>query len=228
MPTPVISTSIFCTDEDILVACPGDFAQLIPVSQVLAQATDGVFAAAAGGSWVLSSASVPFFSIGISPGHVVQLRAPQATFPSAVCLVVDSVGANSVTLRRAGLPASFGQPIGPAAGLTAVGFLIGTLYPQIERASYDLFQQFHLDDNVSGLTFSDLYDSRQLRDACVSLVLSRQYLDMARHVVKSEDFAAKAKVHSTDFDQTSSRITVTMATGTAGGEQLISIPHVTR
>jgi hypothetical protein len=223
-----LSTSLYCSDEDVLVAAPGDFAQLVPLAQAIAKGKDGMFAAVSGGSWVLTSATVPFASYNVVPGQVLQIRGPQVTYPSIDLLAVDSVSGNSSTLRRPGLPSGMGSPPGPAQGVTAVEFLIGTLYPQIERASYDLRKTFDLDDSVPGRQFSDMYDPRELQEACIALVLSRQYRDMARHVGKMEDFYEKSKNHATDYQRIVQRTQLHMKNNHPGGDKLLRAPTLTR
>ena len=107
-------------------------------------------------------------------------------------------------------------------------FIIGTLYPQIERASYDLRKTFDLDDAVPGRQFSDMYDPREMQEACMALVLSRQYRDMARHVGKMEDFYEKSKNHQADYTRIVQRTQIHMKNNHPGGDKLMRIPKLTR
>jgi len=223
-----LSTSLYCSDEDLAIAAPGDFGQLIPVAQTIAKGSDGVFAAAAGGSWVLTSPTNAFDAQGAAVGHVLQIRGPQATFPSTDTLGVVGCNGTSITLRRPGMPAGVGNPPGPAAGVINVQFIIGTLYPQIERASYDLRKTFDLDDLVPGRQFTDMYDPRELQEACIALVLARQYRDMARHVGKMEDFYEKSRNHLADYTRIVQRTQVHMKNNHPGGDKLMRIPRLTR
>ena len=222
------STSIYCSDEDLAIAAPGDFAQIIPTAQTLAKGSDGVFSATSGGSWVMTSSSNNFATQGIMVGHVLQVRGPQATYPTTDILAVTSVSGGSITLRRPGMPAGLGTPPGPAAGVTGVTFLVGTLYPQVERASYDLKKTFDLDDLVPGRQFADMYDTRELQEACIALTLSRQYRDMARHVGKMEDFYEKSKNHQADYLRFVQRTQLHMKNNHPGGDKLMRIPRITR
>lgn len=194
------ASECYCTDEDLYVAAPGDFAQLAPASQVIARGADGVTTL---GAWTLTSTAVNFQTQGVALGHVVQLTGPANVYKSPDLLVVQSVSTTTATLRRAGLTAGIGQTP-PTA--TAVVFVVSTLYPQIERASYDLNRRLGIDANVGGRGYSDLYDPRELQGATVALVLSRQYRDMARHAGNSDDFTAKAKSHMADFERIVLRI----------------------
>jgi len=223
-----LSTSLYCSDEDLCVAAPGDFGQLIPLAQTVAKGSDGVFLASSAGSWVLNSASSNFVTQAVAAGTVLQIRGPQGVYASTDMLVVVSVAANAVTLRRVGLPVGMGSPPGPAAGITGVQFIIGTLYPQIERASYDLRKTFDLDDAVPGRQFSDMYDPREMQEACMALVLSRQYRDMARHVGKMEDFYEKSKNHQADYTRIVQRTQIHMKNNHPGGDKLMRIPKLTR
>ena len=223
-----LSTSLYCSDEDLLIAAPGDFGQLVPLAQTIAKATDGVFTATAGGSWTLSSASTNFATQYVAVGHVLQIRGPQGVYPATDMLAVTSVSGTGIALRRPGMPSGMGNPPGPAAGVTGVTFLVGSLYPQIERASYDLRKTFDLDDLVPGRQFSDMYDARELQEACIALVLSRQYRDMARHVGKMEDFYEKSKNHQADYMRIVQRTQIHMKNNHPGGDKLMRIPKLTR
>jgi hypothetical protein len=223
-----LSTSLYCSDEDLLIAAPGDFAQLVPLSQAIAKGKDATFAASSSGSWVLTSVAVSFSLNNVQSGQVLQIRGPQATYPTVDLLAVDAVAGNSVSLRRPGLPTGMGCPPGPAAGMAGVEFLIGTLYPQIERASYDLRKSFDLDDAVPGRMFSDMYDPRELQEACIALVLARQYRDMARHAGKFEDFSEKAKIHQDDWSRIVLRTQLHMKNNPPGGNMLLPVPKIVR
>ncbi len=223
-----LSSALYCSDEDLCVAAPGDYGQLVPLSQTLARAADGMFAAAAGGSWVLTSASTNFSVQCVALGSIFQIRGPQTAYPSTDLLAVTAANNSSITLRRPGMPSGMGNPPGPAAGLGGVQFLVGTLYPQIERASYDLRKTFDLDDLVPGRQYSDMYDPRELQEACIALVLARQYRDMARHVGKMEDFYEKSKNHQADFLRIVQRTQLHMKNNHPGGDKLMRSPRLTR
>ncbi|CAB4130864.1 hypothetical protein UFOVP124_38 [uncultured Caudovirales phage] len=223
-----LSTSLYCTDEDLCIAAPGDFGQLIPLAQTVAKGTDGVFAASSNGSWTLISASCNFAGQSVSAGAILQIRGPQSAYPATDFLAVDSVTGSLVTLRRPGLPTGMGNPPGPAAGVNAVQFMIGTLYPQIERASYDIRKTFDLDDAVPGRKFDDMYDPRELQEACIALVLARQYRDMARHVGKMEDFYEKSKNHQADYTRIIQRTQIHMKNNHPGGDKLMRTPRLSR
>jgi hypothetical protein len=174
-----MTTTPFATDEDIAIHAPADFTLLCPRDQALASGLDGVFHAA--DRWTLRSASVNFAASGLGPGHVVQLIGPPSAFPApGDALVVASVSAGSVTLRRKGQAAGQGLPPGPASGLTGVAFYVSTLAPQIEAAGYDLDRRFGIDPQVPGRRRGDLADARQLREATILTVLHRRYLDLSR------------------------------------------------
>lgn len=178
----------YATDENIAIFASGDFATLSPHWQKLAHGVDGVFAAEA--PWLLTSAAVDFAAAGISAGHVVLLRKPASVFKgSGELLAVDSVNAQGAVLRRLGAPLNTGQPPAPPSGATGVEFLITTLGPQIEEASFDLNRRFGIDPNVPGRAPSDVYDLRDLRQACVLTVLAQRYAAETRG--GEGDFALK-------------------------------------
>jgi hypothetical protein len=181
-------TTVYATDENIAVRASGDFAMLCPDWQKLAFGTDGTFAA--GSPWVLTSASVNFTAAGVSAQHVVLLSKPSTAFKgSGELLAVQSATDNAITLRRLGGSLNAGQPPAQAAGLTGVEFLIATLDPQIEEASFDLNRRFLIDPNLAGRTPSDIYDLRDLRQACVLTVLAQRYAAEVRG--SQGDFALK-------------------------------------
>ena len=210
-------TIVYATDEDIALRAPADFAILCPRDQKLAAGSDGTFLP--NDPWTLRSASVDFSARGLAPGQVVQLTKPTATFrPPGESLVVVSVAPGAVTLRRKGQPAGAGQPPGPSAGLAGVEFAIATLGPQIERASYDLNRRYGVDYLVMGRRASDLYDPREVCEAAVLTVLSRQYLAMSRETGDGRDpFAAKALLAKAELDDLLDRVVVRWGSPTVPG-----------
>ena len=168
--------TVYCTDEDLLVRAPADYLNLCPKSQVLAQATDGVFAA--GARWTLTSAATDFVAAGVAAGHVVALTAPRSAFPNpgGLLLVVDAVATGSIVLRRPGMTAGVGLPPGPAAGLTGVSFTVPYYAPQIDQASYDVNAAVGVDPADADRAPSRLYDVRELRRLTVLTVLKRLYV----------------------------------------------------
>jgi hypothetical protein len=181
-------TTVYATDENIAIRASGDFAVLCPDWQKLAYGTDGAFGP--GAPWVLTSASVGFAAAGVSAQHIVRLTKPSTAFKgSGELLAVDSATGSAITLRRLGGALNAGQPPAPAAGLSGVEFLIATLDPQIEEASFDLNRRFMIDPNVAGRSPSDIYDLRDLRQACVLAVLVQRYAAEVRG--NQGDFALK-------------------------------------
>ena len=179
---------VYAADENLAVRAGADFAMLCPDWQKLAAGTDGVFAA--GSPWTLSCPGVNFTAAGVAAGHVIMLRKPATVFKgSGELLAVDSVSGSNVTLRRLGSNSGLGQPPAPAAGLTAVDFQIATLDPQIDEASFELNRRFAIDPKISGRTPSDVYDLRDLRQACVLSVLAQRYAAETRG--SQGDFALK-------------------------------------
>ncbi|QEH38653.1 hypothetical protein OJF2_72590 [Aquisphaera giovannonii] len=179
---------VYATDENLAVRASGDFAFLCPTWQKLAWGNDGVLAASS--PWVLRSASVNLSGAGVGPGHVALLSKPTTTFKgSGELFAVDAVAGDTMTLRRLGLDSGAGQPPSPAADLSGVEFLVTTLAPQIEEASFDLNQRLSIDPLVPGRTPGDLRDLRDLRQACVLTVLTRRYAAEVRG--SQGDFALK-------------------------------------
>jgi hypothetical protein len=205
---PPQTKPVFTNDEDIAVRASGDWAILCPPWQQMAAGADGVFAN--GAAWVLTSASVNFQNNGVAPNQVVQLTAPKANYPGGgQLLAIDSVSGGSITLRRLHKDLNVGQPPAPAAGLTGVAFVINTLDPQIEEASFDIKRRFAVDDTVGG-DFSRssnwMYDMRDLRIATVLSVLLDRYIQETR--TNRGDFEAKVNRIRQQLDDVLGRVQV--------------------
>ena len=198
-------TTVYATDEDIAIRAPADFPILCPRDQKLAAGSDGVFGAAL--PWTLTSPSVDFSACGLTPGMILLLTKPAATFrPPGEALVVVSTAPFAVALRRKGLASGAGQP--PSAA-TGVEFAAVTLAPQIEAASYDLNRRYGIDDQVPGRRAIDLYDPREIREAAILSVLHRQYVAMSRETGDQGDtFGAKAALVKAELDDLLDRVVV--------------------
>jgi len=178
-------STVYATDENILIRAAGDFAVLCPEWQKLATGVDGVTGGAS--AWLLTSASVDFETNGVQPGHFIPPRKPAAIFRgSGEPFAVDSVSGNTVTLRRPGQATGAGQAP-PAA--TGVEFLIATLDPQTEEASFDLNRRFSIDPLIPLRSPEAVYDLRDLRIACVLSVLAQRYAAETR--ARDGDFSLK-------------------------------------
>jgi hypothetical protein len=207
----------YCTDEDIAIQAGADFLELCPKDQVLATGVDGTFLS---DGWTLASASVNFAGFGLFPPAPVtpaptpfEVAAPVIALsggtPSGlganILLSVASVAGAGATLRRKGLAAGVGAPPGlvPRSG---IAFVVPTLAPQIEDASYDLDRRYGVDELVYGRRTADEYDPRELRRACVLTVLYRQYFAAAR--AADDTFARKAKVYQAELTDLLARAAV--------------------
>jgi hypothetical protein len=212
MPPPAQLATVYATDENIAVRASGDFPILCPDWQKLAYGIDGVFAA--GSPWVLTSPSVVFDAAGVTSQHVVLLKKPNTAFKgSGELLAVDSATNGSVTLRRIGANLNQGQPPAPAAGLSGVEFVIATLDPQIEEASFDLNRRYSIDPNIGGRTPADVYDLRDLRQACVLSVLAQRYAAETRG--NQGDFALKLAQVKQELSEVLARIQLRWSTSGA-------------
>jgi hypothetical protein len=202
---PALTAPSYCTDEDIVVRCSGDFTALCPPWQVMAAGTDGAFTA--GVPWVLNSTAVNFQTNGVSPNQIVWLTGPKSTYPGGgQLLAIDSVSGSSITLRRPYKALNVGQPPAPAAGLTGITFTINTLDPQTANASFDIKRRFGIDENIPGRTSSWVYDLQDLRMATVLSVLRDRYIQEAR--TDRGDFARKAKQIQVDLQLVLDRVQV--------------------
>jgi hypothetical protein len=202
---PAQTSPVYASDEDIAVRAGGDFAVLCPAWQLMAQGIDGVFAADM--PWVLTSAGVNFEANGVTPNQVVWLTAPKSQYPgSGTLLAVDSVNANSLTLRRLYKDLHIGQPPSLATGLSGVAFAINTLDPQSAEASFDIKRRFGIDEHVAARTSSWVYDLQDLRLATVLTVLYDRYTAETR--ADRGDFALKLKRISQQLDDVVARVQV--------------------
>ena len=202
---PESTTPVYATDEDIAVRAAGDFITLCPLWQQMAQGADGVLSV--GAPWSLSSASVNFGSNGVAPNQVVQLNAPKTSFPgSGQLLAIDTVAGNTITLRRLHKDIGIGSPPCPAAGLSGVGFVINTLDPQTEEASFDIKRRYGIDELIVERTSSWIYDLRDLRMATVLQVLSDRYIAEARG--DRGDFARKINIIRSQLSDVLDRVQV--------------------
>ncbi len=196
---------VYASDEDVAVRATGDFAVLAPDWQKAASGFDGVLAA--GAPWTLSSATVDFEAAGVKSGHVVSLRKPATIFKGAgELLAVASAAGKNLTLRRIGAGRGEGAPPAPPAGVSGVEFLITTLAPQIEEASFDLNRRFGIDPRVSGRSPDALHDRRDLRAACVLTVLAQRYAAETRG--SEGDFPLKLRRINQDLSEVLARLAV--------------------
>lgn len=211
------AVATYCTDEDISIRSSGDFPILVPKDQRIATCTDGVFAASAGGSWSITSASVDFTAQGVSAGMVAQLSA-KGSIPIGELLAIDIVAGPTLTLRRKGMLSATGQPPGPAAGLSGVSCSIQTFGPQIESASYEINRRYGVDPNIPNRRLIDMYDVRELQMACMLTVLWKAYDDQTRNAGdRTNDFTAKAKFRKAELDEVLARLNLHWKSLTAAG-----------
>ncbi len=205
---------VYATDEDIALRASADFSALCPRDQVLASGSDGIFTAS--DPWTLTSTSVDFAAFGLMPGQVARLTKPSTAFgPNGELFAIQAVATGAITLRRKGQSAGVGQPPALPSGLSNVEFVVRSLGPQIQLASYDLDRRFGIDDAIAGRRSVDLYDPRQLREAVVLTVLYKQYLDQSRQFAgkiadQSETpgdvYSAKARIAKSELDEVLDRL----------------------
>ena len=198
----------FATDEHIAIRASADFVTLVPRDNLLIYGADGVFSS--GTRWTLTSSTADPSARGIRAGHCVVLTKPTTSYkPPGSVFVVDSVASGSMTLRRRGQASGVGEPPGPAAGMTAVEFSVWTFSAELEDAYDELRRRFGVDDNISGRRTSDMWDRREIRQALILTVLSRQYMTNARQAgSQTDDFFAKANAYKQELDDVLARLTV--------------------
>ena len=200
----------YANDEDVALRAPADFALLCPRDQKLSAGIDGFFNVS--DRWNLRSNSVNFATSGVVAGQVVQLLGPSSQFkPPGEAFVAQAVNANVLTLRRKGQSAAAGQPAGPATGLIGVEFLIVTLAPQLEHASFEFDRRYGIANEGVSATF----DPRDVRDVIVLSVLHGQYLAMSREGAGAagDPFAAKASAMKAELDDLLARLVVRKGRG---------------
>jgi hypothetical protein len=207
IPTSTAVPIVFATDEDIAVRAADDYVTLCPASNELAVGIDGVISS--GTPWTFSGGTVDFEANGVFSQAVIELKgglAPGSTKPyfagSGRLFAIDSVAGGTATLRRPGLLPGMGQPPG-AGGVTGITFKVATYVPQIELASYDLYQRYGLDVLVPGRFPSDLYDVRELRQLCVLEVLRDRFASAVR---TSGDWAEKLKQVAAEMGDVRDRV----------------------
>jgi hypothetical protein len=125
---PDLFDQLFTDDEGLAERCGLDWSNAAPRLTKVAYGTDGNFSST--DRWLLKSSACDFASRGIQAGHVLYLQRPQSTgIPEfRELFAVESTGGEvaapfSVTLRRVGEAAGFGEPPGPFSGtLTGLSF----------------------------------------------------------------------------------------------------------
>jgi hypothetical protein len=202
------SRVLYATDEDLAIRAPSDFALLCPKDQCVATADDGYFAI--NDPWTIRSITVNFASRAVEVGQIVQLLAPSSHFkPPGEHFAIAELGDNWVRLRRKGMKKNEGQPPLSGGSLSGIEFMIASMNPQIESASYELNRIYGIDDLVAGRRRSDLYDPREVRDAVVLRVLERQYRALSSAGVGSRDtFGSKADAMKQELDELLARVVV--------------------
>lgn len=216
---------VYASDEDVAIRATGDFTVLIPAWQKVAFGTDGVFAP--GEPWTLMSASLDFEAAGVRSGHVISLRKPTSLFKgTGELLAVASAAGGSLVLRRIGAKFGEGAPPAPTAGVSGVEFLIATMFPQIEEASFDLNRRFNIDPRVPGRSPDALHDRRDLRAACVLTVLAQRYAAETRGA--EGDFPIKMKQIGSELSETLARIEVRWKNALAGRETSMFSTRISR
>lgn len=211
MPDPARLAIVYCNDEDLAIRAIGDYSVLAPNSNMLAAGVDGVIDPS--DLWTLTSASNDFEAQGVASGCTVNLKSATLTGASKPSLPwgasgglfgVSSVSGHSMTLRRLGMPTGVGLPVAPAVGFTTVQFAVETLAPQIEQASDEINRRYGIDPASSLRGPSEIYDLRELREACMLVVLVRKYTGDVR--TKDGAFALKIKELTKERDDSFSRL----------------------
>lgn len=204
MTQPSVVSTVYCTDEDILVQAGADFVALAAKGPRLAYATDGYFDA--GSPWVLNSPSIDFAANGVGSNQVVLLTKGNNAFKGGgEMLAIDSSTSSSITLRWPGQAASVGQAPG-FGGVTAVTFEVRTFASQIEDVCFEVNERFAIDAMVAMRSPGDVYNLRILRRLTVLTVLYRSYVNQAR--TEKGDWAQKVDRYRQDLDEALAKATL--------------------
>ena len=186
--------TVYCTDEDIAIQAPADYANLCPKEQIIASGKDGAFLT--GSAWVLTSGTVNFANRGVGANNIVYLSGPKGNFGAAgtgTLFAIDSVNAGSATLRRIGFLLGEGEPP-VASALAGVDFKVLTFRPQIDNVCYAINKRFGIDNNIRNQAASLLYDKAELLDYTVASVLLWAYTNASKD--RQTDFEQKLKLLS--------------------------------
>jgi len=214
MSEPDSLSTVYASDENVAVRCSGDFPILAPDWQKVVHGFDGAFEP--GNPWLLNSPTFNFPIYGVCPGQIIVLRKPTSAFRgSGELLAVETASDAVLSLRRIGAKAGAGAPPAPSSGLVGVEFVITTLAPQIEEASFDLNRRFNIDPDVAGRTPADLHDLRELRQACVLGVLARRYAAETRS--DHGDFALKLRQVQGELSEVLARLELRWGAGGSDG-----------
>lgn len=159
--SPAALDAPYCTDEDVAVLAPEDFASLAPRSVRLASGTDGTFDT--DDRWTLLSETNYFATQGCAANHVCLLGpSPRSSFGKVlggVAFAVNAATDGGLQLRHLGKPLGKGVPPAPSAGLTGVEFAVPTFAGAIDDASREANRRFGIDPDAPGKTPSDLKPS---------------------------------------------------------------------
>lgn len=124
---PDVFAGLYCDDESIADRVGLDWRNSAHRMSRVAGGTDGVFSA--GARWTLTSQTCDFAARGLQAGHVLAIRYATGTNATQIddMLAINATGGElsapySVTLRRIGDAAGFGEPAGPVVGAASVRF----------------------------------------------------------------------------------------------------------
>jgi hypothetical protein len=188
-----VFANLYCQDSDVAELAVGDFPVLVAKAERVAYGEDGAIAPS---SFTLTSA-FPFAAQGIQVGHVMVLESHTATNNRGVSaqqsmnglLLVDSVAANAVTLKRLGYGSGLGAFAGGPAGATGITFFVPSLVAQILTATQEIQRRL----NVTAAT--PLVAPTDFRVACVLMVLRGLYFAQYR---QTNDDVFRAKMQDLD------------------------------
>lgn len=193
--------NLLCTDEDVAKDTVADYPQIVPRSNMVAFGKDGQIVTASA-PWDLVSATVDFEARGVEPGHVVNVTCTAGNRPNDL-LAIESVAGKTLTTRRIGKGAGFGQPPGfEFAAFAGLWFEVASCEAQIANWTNKIREWLRITDTpVSELKAGSR--SETFEQACADLTLFQLYRDKSKEAgpqlggagVAASEYGWKSKQH---------------------------------
>jgi len=172
-----------CNDVDLLKWEPMLFRDLAPADQTLCKGNDGEV-----DGTTFSASGASFTGSAIEAGHVIYLYDDAGTVDGCYEVVsVDSETQLTISVIRHETDAA---AVAPPNG-SGLNYRISTFDPQVEEASYSLFQYFGIATETEIQTES-ICNIRALRQSCVFAVLSTVFSGNAYDNDNKDNFWRKS------------------------------------
>lgn len=219
---------LYATDESVARRSVGDYPQLAPRHNSMANGRDGVIDSS--DRWTLVSAETDFEEQGVEPGHVFKLE-KHTQRVQVELFGVTAVNGHSATLKRIGKAAGVGAPPGPVAAATAgIAYDVVSVEPQIRDTSTDIASTFRL-GSYSTETLTSLGVSSVLEELTSYWVLEKLYFAKSQQFSggtntarrDEDDYAGKAKYMKSERERVYALLESMLGTGPAspGGKTIL-------